>query len=145
MFAWGPSACSERITWSAFRLTPTRVAVGTRRLLGSPRKARWFNTNFVTVRPNHLDRVEFSRELSRNNYGWVSAESLRCEGTGVPARTRTRFSFSPVEIFQTYCKRLKKVHTHTYTTHTHTHTQTEEIFPRLGDEVINSLNPFWDP
>ncbi|GBP73355.1 hypothetical protein EVAR_53150_1 [Eumeta japonica] len=30
-----------------------------------------------TVRPNHLDRVEFSRELRRNNYNWISAESLR--------------------------------------------------------------------
>ncbi|GBP36427.1 hypothetical protein EVAR_88007_1 [Eumeta japonica] len=58
-----------------------------------------------TVGPKHLDRVEFSRGSRRNNYDRVSAESLRYEGTGVPARTRTRFNFRPVKILRAYCRR----------------------------------------
>ncbi|GBP67776.1 hypothetical protein EVAR_22178_1 [Eumeta japonica] len=57
----------------------------------------------VTARLNHLDRVELSCELCRNNYDCVSTESLRYEGTRVPARIRTPFYFSPVKIFQAYC------------------------------------------
>ncbi|GBP81483.1 hypothetical protein EVAR_86164_1 [Eumeta japonica] len=38
--------------------------------------------------PESSGRVEFSRELRRNNYNWVSAESLRYEEIGVSACRR---------------------------------------------------------
>ncbi|GBP78934.1 hypothetical protein EVAR_57885_1 [Eumeta japonica] len=39
--------------------------------------------NIDTVLPNYPDRVEFSCELRRNNYNWVSAKGLRYKGQGI--------------------------------------------------------------